>query len=402
MPANADRPRVALLVESSNAYARGLLTGITQYLQEHGSPWSVYLPETGRLDRAAARLRRWRGDGVLVRAEDQRTAAAAAACECPVVNLSAAGLLPDVPAVHSDVHAEAEAAFAHLWERGFRHLGFCGVSDYRWATWQRTRFEEAARRAGVEVHAHVAPLQLQQPSDWIEDRKSLVRWLRSLPKPVGIFACYDVRGQQILDACRDAGIAVPDRVAVIGVDNDPVRCNLSDPPLSSVAPDAPRVGYLAAQCLSRMMSGEPLPAGLRLVPPLGVVARGSTDALAVSDPDVLAALRYIRAHACENINVKQVLDVVPLSRRALEGRFVKLVGRSPHEQILHFRVERAKQLLCDTELPIKSIGPLVGVSTPEYLSVLFNRLVGMSPKAYRSQHRIARAGPDPVAIEAGD
>jgi LacI family transcriptional regulator len=396
-------PRVALLVESSNAYARGLLTGITEYLQQHGA-WSVYLPEAARVESAAARLRGWKGDGVILRAEDRSTALAAAACKVPTVNVSAAGLLPAIPAVHSDVRAEAEAAFEHLWERGFRTLGFCGISDYRWATWQLTRFKQLAEQAGSDVHTHVVPLRQGRPQDWVSDRRALSTWLRSLPKPVGIFACYDLRGQQILDACRDADIVVPDEVAVVGVDNDPVRCNLSDPPLSSVAPDTRRVGYLAAECLAKMMAGERMEPGLRLIPPLGVVARGSTDALAVDDPDVAAALRYIRAHACEPIGVKQILQTVPLSRRALEGRFVRLLGRTPHEQILHCRVERAKQLLCDTDLPIKSIAPLVGVATPEYLSVLFNRMLSTSPSAYRLRHQAIRARGQQVVphIDLGD
>lgn len=382
--------RVALLIESSNAYARGLLTGITEYLQERGA-WSVYFPEMGRYDGAAERLRSWDGDGVIVRAEDDKTSDAASACKCPMINLSAAGYLPQVPAVHSDVRLEAEAAFDHLWERGFRNLGFCGVSDYRWALWQLARFKELADEHGVEVATNIVPLHHKKPQDWTIDHDRLTDWVRGLPKPVGIFACYDLRGQQVLDVCRDAGICVPDEVAVIGVDNDPVRCNLSDPPLSSVAPDARRVGYLAAEWLAKAMSGAKTEPGLRMVPPIGVVSRGSTDALAITDPDVSAALRFIRSHACEPIGVKHVLQAVPLSRRSLEGRFLKLLGRTPHEQILHCRVERAKQLLCDTDLPIKSIAPLVGVGTPEYLSVLFARMLKTTPSAYRMQHQTMRA-----------
>lgn len=383
-------PRVALLIESSNAYARGLLTGITEFLQEKGA-WSVYFPEMGRLDSAGDRLKAWTGDGVILRVEDQKTADAASDCRCPMINLSAAGFLPHVPAVHSDVRLEAEAAFHHLWERGFRNLGFCGVSKYRWASWQEHRFRELAEEKGVEVATNIVPLQQRRPQEWAKDHQALIEWVRSLPKPVGIFACYDLRGQEVLDACRDTGICVPDEVAVIGVDNDPVRCNLSDPPLSSVAPDARRVGYLAAEWLAEMIAGRQLEPGFKMVPPIGVVPRGSTDALAIDDPDVSAALRYIRAHACEPIGVKHVLHVVPLSRRSLESRFLKLLGRTPHEQILHCRVERAKQLLCDTDLPIKSIAPLVGVGTPEYLSVLFSRMLKTSPSAYRTQHQTLRA-----------
>ncbi|MFT3787311.1 MAG: XylR family transcriptional regulator [Tepidisphaeraceae bacterium] len=384
-------PRVALLIESSNAYARGLLTGISEYIQERGA-WTVYFHETGRgIEGVAERLRGWDGDGVILRAEDEQTARAVAECRCPIVNVSAAGLLPDVPAFHSDVRAEAEAAFDHLWERGFRNLAYCGVSDYRWSAWQHTRFKELAMAHGMTVASHIVPLNTQRPRGWSEDRQKLIDWLKSLPKPVGVFACYDLRGQHVLDGCREANLDVPDQVAVIGVDNDPVFCNLCNPPLSSVAPDARRVGYLAAEWLSQMMAGRTVEPGLRLVPPISVVARRSTDSLAIDDPDVSAALRFIRAHACEPIGVKQVLQAVPLTRRALEGRFLRLLKRTPHEQILHCRVDRAKQLLCDTDLPIKAIAPLVGAGTPEYLSVLFNRMLGISPSAFRQRHQAMRA-----------
>ncbi|MFT3789363.1 MAG: XylR family transcriptional regulator [Tepidisphaeraceae bacterium] len=249
-------PRVALLIESSNAYARGLLSGIAEFVQAHGA-WSIYFPEISRDDGSADRLHGWTGDGVIVRAESQATLRTLAHCRCPIVNVSAAGLLPKAPAFHSDVRAETEVAFEHLWERGFRHLGFCGVRDYCWSGWQQERFGELARAKGLEVSSHVVSLRGQQPREWTDDRRALTAWLRALPKPAGVFACFDLRGQQVLDACREAGIAVPEQVAVIGVDNDPVRCNLSDPPLSSVAPNARRIGYLAAEHLAAMMDGSP-------------------------------------------------------------------------------------------------------------------------------------------------
>ncbi len=368
-------PRVALLVETSNAYARGLLAGVAAYVQAH-RPWSIYLPESGRGESAG--IRDWRGDGLIVRAEDRRAARAAAACGCPVVDVSAAGLLPKVPAVHSDVRAEAAAAFEHLWERGFRHLGFCGVTDYPWVALQQERFRELAAAAGATVIERVRPLRPRDDRGW-------AAWLARLPKPAGLFACYDLLGQQVLDACRSAGLRIPDEIAVVGVDDDAVRCSLSDPPLSSVAPDAKRAGHLAAELLDRMMAGERVAPGMRLVPPVGVVARRSTDALAVPDEDVAAALRFIREHCCEPISVSDVLDQVPLGRRSLEARFAKLLGRTPHAEILRCRVERAKALLSGTDLPIKTVAARVGVGTPEYLSVLFRRVAGTTPTAFRGR-----------------
>ena len=383
-------PRVALLIETSNAYGRGLLAGIAEYVKEHG-PWSIFLPEHGRADPGGRHLKGWSGDGILVRAEHKATARATLACDCPAIDLSTSGHLPNSPVVHSDVWAEAKLGFDHLWERGFRNLGFCGVSDYPWVRWQYEGFSAAADAAGARVESSIEPLGLHQAHGWASDRRILTRWLRALPKPIGIFACYDLRGQQVLDACRVAGIRVPDEIAVIGVDDDTVRCNLANPPLSSVAPDTRRIGYHAAELLAQLMDGVKVKPGLRLIAPIGVVARRSTDALAVADPDVAVALRFIRENCCQPIGVEQILEKMPMSRRSLEGRFVRLLGRTPHAEILRCRVERAKQLLCDTDLPIKSVATRVGVGTPEYLSVLFRRVLGTTPTAYRAKHQSVAA-----------
>jgi LacI family transcriptional regulator len=376
-------PRVALLIETSNAYGRGLLAGIAEYVQAHG-PWSIYLPEIGRSETTTARLRGWRGDGVLVRAEDRTAARATSACASAVVDLSAAGLLPHAPAVHSDVRAEAKLGFEHLWERGFRHLGFCGVSDYRWVRWQQEQFHQLATDAGADISSYVEPLRLTQARGWAADRSALARWLRLLPKPVGIFACYDLRGQQVLDACRAIGLRIPDDVAVVGVDDDAVRCSLSDPPLSSVAPDTRRIGYRAAELLGKMMAGHRVGTRMELIAPLRVTARRSTDALAIADAEVSTALRYIRDHSTQAINVEEILERLALSRRSFESRFVRLVGRTPHAEILRCRVERAKELLSSTELPIKAIAARIGIATPEYFCVLFRRATGIPPTAYRA------------------
>ena len=383
-------PRVALLIETSNAYGRGLLAGVAEYVQMHG-PWSVYLPETGRADGSAAtRLRGWRGDGVLVRAEDHATARAANLSESAIVDLSAAGLLQGRPAVHSDLAAEADAGFDHLWDRGYRHMGFCGVSQYAWVRRQQKAFCRRAGEAGADVSVFLRTLRLTRAKGWAADRAALAAWLRTLPRPVGIFACYDLLGQLVLDACRLAGLRIPDDVAVIGVDDDAVRCSLSDPPLSSVAPDTRLIGYRAAELLAAIMAGRRVEAGMRLVPPLGVSARRSTEALAVPDMDVAAALRFIRDHCCESIGVSDVVSEVALSRRVLESRFVRHVGRTPHAEIQRCRMEIAKQLLADTDLPVKSIATRVGAGTPEYLSVLFQKTLATTPSAYRAGRQPGR------------
>jgi LacI family transcriptional regulator len=215
----------------------------------------------------------------------------------------------------------------------------------------------------------------------------MARWLQQLPKPAGVLACYDVRGQQVLEACALSGISVPDEVAVIGVHNDTLLCDLCEPPLSSVIPNARRAGYEAASLLARLMEGEHVPVEARLIEPLGVAQRQSTDVVAVKDAKVSAAVRFIRAHACEGIDVRDVLKAVPISRTLLERRFRALLGHTPHEHILRTRLARACAMLVETDLPVSLIAERTGFEHTEYLSVAFRREYGMTPTAYRAKHR---------------
>jgi LacI family transcriptional regulator len=199
--------------------------------------------------------------------------------------------------------------------------------------------------------------------------------------------CNDDRGQQLLDACRRAGVLVPDELAVIGVDNDEFLCNLSIPQLSSVDINTERVGYAAAALLDRLMAGEPPPAQPLLLPPRGVVARVSSTVLATEDRELARAIRHIREHACENLRLKDFARTSGLSRRALERRLRKLLGRSPKEEITRVQLERAKQLLTGTDLPAAVIAEKCGFSQPKYFSQVFHAKVGCPPSVYRSSMR---------------
>ena len=169
-----------------------------------------------------------------------------------------------------------------------------------------------------------------------------MKWIKSLPKPVGVMACNDERGLQVLDACRRAGVAVPDEVAVIGVDNDLPMCELAIPPLTSVDVNAEGIGYEAAALLERMMSGKKPPAKPTMLPPRGVITRRSTDLIASEDEEVSRAVRYIREHACNRLQVSDVLTHMGMSRASLQQRMKQIVGRTIHQEIQRVRLNRAK------------------------------------------------------------
>jgi LacI family transcriptional regulator len=379
------RRSVALLIETSNAYARGLLEGIVNYLREHLG-WSVWLPEQERGAAPPTWLNLWRGDGIIARIETAELARAVLKLGVPVVDVSAARHVPGIPWVETDDAAVSRLAFEHLYERGFRTLGFCGDDRFNWSRWRREHFVRLAEEAGCQCFVFPGSLRNSPRFSWKRERARLMDWVSQLPKPAGVMACYDLQAQDVLEACREQEIAVPDDVAVIGVDNDEIRCNLADPPLSSVIPDTLRTGYAAADLLARMMAGEEVPADACLIPPRGIATRRSTDVLAIDDPDLIKAWRFIREQACHGIDVQHVLKEVPLSRRALETRFLKVVGRTPHAEIMRLRIERVQTLLQETDLSLEAIARTTGFRHVEYLSVAFKRQVGLTPREFRRQH----------------
>jgi LacI family transcriptional regulator len=376
------RKRVALIIETSNEYARGLLHGIRAYIREH-EHWDIDLDERRRGE-ATGWLRGWHGDGVIARIENAAIAAEVLDCHLPCVDVSAARQVPGIPWVETNDAEIAGLAFEHLKERGLDHFGFCGDDHYNWSRWRRERFTQLAQGAGCDC-AVFPPPTAQSGLTHDEELDALTAWIKKLPKPVGVMACYDIRGRQVLAACRAANCTVPDEVAVIGVDNDELLCDLSVPPLSSVAPDTDATGYMAAKLLDRMMDGEQIPPTAHLLKPIGVVPRLSTDMLAISDPEMSQAVRFIRAHACEGINVADVLQHVSMSRRVFETEFKKLFGRMPHEEIVRTRIQRVKELLTQTDLPLYTVADRTGFKHVEYMSVVFKKKTGLPPSEFRDR-----------------
>jgi LacI family transcriptional regulator len=374
------RPQVALLIETSNAYSRGLLQGIRTYMRE-GANWEIHFTEQGRGDVPPPWFHNWHGHGIIARIENSQIEEAVAATKLPVVNVSSNTVKRNFPTVASDSDAVCAVAAEHLLERGFHLFGYCGDVRFDWSLRHEQNFRKHLRDAGFDVR--VFDSEIGDAEDWPREHSKLINWLLDLPKPIGIFACYDIRGQQLLDVCRQAGIRVPDELAVIGHHNDELLCELCDPPLSSIIPNARRAGYEAAELLDRIMQGQQIRNETRLVAPIGVFARKSTEAIAVSDTEIAQAMRFIRDHACEGIGVEDVLKVVPISRTVLERRFQKFLRRSPYEEILRLRLERVKQLLTITDLSIAQIADQVGFSGVEYLSAMFKRKLGISPREFR-------------------
>ena len=399
-PARRQNPRVAVLIEASNAYGRGLLEGICRHVREH-EPWTILLPEHGRGLPPLEMLSRWTGDGVIARVETRAIARSLGRLRrtrgIPIIDVSAARFLPDIPYVETDDAAIAAMAAGHFLERDFRHFAFLGDERFRWSENRRRAFVRAIERRGFGVHVFSSRAAGRTPrgvrpskgdvGHVVDDTGDIEAWLASLPKPVAVFACYDIRGRQAVEACRRAGLAVPDQVAVLGVDDDQVLCGLSSPPLSSIIPDAIGAGRIAARLLDQAMAGDPIARTEWLLSPLGISARQSTEVLAIDDDIVAAAVRCIRDNACRGIKAADVAKQLSTSRRVLERRFSSRLGHTPHEEIARVQFRRVEQLLRETDLPLSVIADRAGFRHPEYMTVAFTRRHGVPPSRWRRERR---------------
>jgi len=378
---------VAILIETSRAYGRGLVRGLARYSKERGH-WRTYFEPRGLNDPPPPWLKTWHGDGIVARIENRRMARAIAETGLPVVNLR--GTLPDLPFPFIGANNEEVAHLAanHLRSRGLQHFAFCGPRrglhpgyDRRRACFRRLIEEVGHRCRSLEIGS------VDRCRNWERQQDAIVDWLTSLPKPVGIMTCNDDYGLRVLNACRRAGIMVPAEAAVIGVDNDPYLCTLAIPPLTSVEINSEETGYRAAVLLDRMMSGESAPAISPETEPQGVVARRSTDVLAVDDPYVIRTVHFVRENACRGISVQDVLEQVPLSRGTIEARVRGVLGRTIHQEIRRVRIDKAKKLLSNTDLPMKQIARLAGLNSVQYLARVFHAETGLTPGDYRRQRR---------------
>lgn len=378
--------KVALLIENSRSYGRGLLNGIARFARTR-SNWSLLHQEMTIDSFLPDWIKKSTISGVIARVNTQ-TIEPLRQLNVPCVDVQCRQEFPGIPQVETDDKKIAQLAFEHLWERGFRRFAFCGFQFAHYSENRLRFFREQVTKANCSLSVYESPGVQNAPITSIEetgliDLEMMSAWLGSLKPLTGLFVCNDIRGQQVLNAFRGLKLAVPDDVGVIGVDDDETLCLLCDPPLSSVRPDAEQVGYRAAEILESMMNGNSAPGSVEYVAPQGVVQRMSTQVIAVEDREVARVCRFIRRHACDGIDVNDIAEFTNLSRRQLERRFRRELNRSPHEEITAAQIAKVKQLLLETQMTLEQIAPLAGYSHKERLSAVFKRETGETPGSFR-------------------
>lgn len=374
-PAPGKRYRhILIAVETYAAYGRRIVEGILDFA-ERERRWEFQptrragLPE--KLPEAT--------EGSIAEIRTDEDFARAAKLNIPVIAITGVYRPCPVPTVIADNEAVGRLAAEYLTNQGFAELAYFGSSQLYFVSRRLAGFEDLAEKVGARVH-HYSPAQGEP---W-----RLEEWLVGLPAPVGVLAAEDWSAVTVVNACRDLGIAVPEQVAVLGVDNDEHLCRMASPPLSSIDHGAYQIGFEAASLLDRMLAGEEAPTDPILVQPREVVVRQSTDTLAISDPAVARAVEFIRTRACrEDIDVPAVVRHARASRRTLEAAFRRVLGRTILQEISRVRVERAKDLLMNTDLAMPGICERTGFSYPSRLSYVIKRETGMTPVEFRHENR---------------
>lgn len=386
---SSPKPTVALLVETSRAYGRGLCRGVAAYARAHGD-WNFVMHERDLRGGVPDWLPGWSGDGIISRLSDPAIAEVLACAPCPVVDLYGQVCHPLIPYLDTDAVAVATMAARFFLDAAFTRFAYCGFPGLWFSDERQSAFCEQVRRYGFEVLTYDPPLVWSSPD--VAKREALhpggsielERWLASLPNKTAILACNDVRAQQLLAVAGRIGREVPEEIAVMGVDDDDVICELTYPRLTSIRPDTHTLGYTAAHWLNLRMQGQQLPAEKLLVKPLVIQERASTDVVASDDPVFVDALRYIRSNVHVGIDVNAVVAHVGRSRSTLEGRFMGLLGRSVKEEITRVRILRARILLQETAMTLESVAGACGFATASHFSRVFKETEGMTAGQFRS------------------
>jgi LacI family transcriptional regulator len=374
--------QIAVLVETDNSWGRSVVEGVADYAGKYG-PWNLLIDPRDH-SQGWSLPDRWRGDGIIARVSTPLHLEEIARAGLPAVNVDNVFENQEgVGQVTTDEHSWATMALAHFRERGFVHFAYFAPPSHEYSKKGAQAFYAAVTEEGYDCHIYRPGYRGGRRISRDEEHNRIHRWLSHLPKPVAILAVDARRGRQLTEICSLERIRVPDEAAILAGDTDDFLCNLSSPPLSSIAVASQRIGHDAAALLDRMMQGEPAPSQPALIPPVRVINKQSTDVLAIEDPMIVQALRFIQTHAFRGIVVEDVLREVPVSRRYLELQFKRRIGRLPAEEIRRLRLERGRDLLTQSDLSVEAISAACGYAGATQFGVAFRKQFGSTPLAFR-------------------
>lgn len=380
--------RILLLTDFSSGYSRSLLRGIVRYSKEHG-PWvfyrmPLYYRELYGDDGVVQWANKWKADAVIAQMKDVDIEKLNK-LKVPIIIQNYKERTDKICNITGDYFKTGEMAADFFLDRGFSNFAYYGFKD---AIWSRERAD--GYRSRIEEHGYALSMlnnSNKKNEHWSFDLPLLSSWLLSLPKPIALFACDDSFATQITETCKIYNIAVPEEIAVLGVDNDELICNISDPPLSSIVLDVENGGYRAAEMLHQLMDKHISKAFNIVIPPIRIEQRQSTEKYATNDKYILKVIEYIKEHFQSAISINDLLRIVPFSRRVLEIKFKKEIGSSIYQYLLRYRVEQFADFLVKTDKPLTELAAMCGFDDYRNVARIFYKYKKTTPLQYRNQSK---------------
>ncbi len=384
--------KIILLSDFSEEYCKNLLRGITSYSKDHG-PWTfckmpTYYREKMGIDGILQWAKEWKAEGIIGQFYNNDEIKKFRQAKIPVIAQDFQERFTNIPNITGAYRETGRLGAEYFLKKGFKNFAFYGFSNIVWSRERAEGFEDRIQEAGYNVH-FFEHKDSRSMDLWYYKPSALSEWLKSLPKPIALMACDDNQGHHITEAARHAGIHIPDELAVLGVDNDEMICNLSDPSLSSIELDSVKCGYEAARLMEQMIKTKTYSAPDIVHKATQVISRCSTDIFASKDKCIVTALKYIHGNLDKNLNVDLVLREVPLSRRSLEKRFILTTGYPVYEYIYNQRIEKFTQKLLETEMTISEIALDLGLSDSKNIARQFKQIKGLTPMEYRKKHMLS-------------
>ncbi|QDH80527.1 helix-turn-helix domain-containing protein [Echinicola soli] len=381
--------KVILLLDFAEEYSKSLLKGISKYASEHGR-WTfcrmpLYYRETKGMEGILDWAKEWGADGIIGQLYNEMDIQQILDSGIPVIAQDFKERFDALPNITGEYHKMGQLGADYFLKKGFKHFAFYGFNNIVWSRERAEGFEQHINAHGYEVH-YFEHRKARSTDIWYYKSSSLSNWLLSLPKPIALMTCDDNQGLHITEVCRQNDIRIPEEVAVLGVDNDVMLCELSDPPLSSIAMDIEKGGYDTAKLLEHMIVNGNRSYYDIIVEATQIITRQSTDIYATNDTHIASTLKYIHQHIEDNLHVNDVVRQVPLSRRSLEKRFLQITGYPIYKYIFNLRIEKFTQKLLETDMTVFEIAMDMGLTDSKNIARQFRQVKGCNPIEYRKKY----------------
>lgn len=382
--------KIILLFDISEKYGQSLMMGIVRYFKENSNAlfcnMPIYYRETLGVKGILKFAREWGADGIIAQLYNTRDVKKIAESGIHLIVEDYRERFDEFPNITGGYYEAGQMGAEYFVKKGFKNFAFYGYKNIVWSRERAMGYEEYLNERGFDVYYFNQEEKEQNSELWYYKPSDLSKWLQELPKPIAIMACDDARGQHITEACKHANIRIPEDVIVLGVDNDELTCNMSDPPLSSINLDTERGGYEAGRLMDLMIQGKVKKPRNVMVMPTYIVTRQSTDIAAVDDAYIAKALKYIHKNLDHDINVSDVLGQLTISRRSLEKKFQEVTGTSVYKYISKVRMQKFSERLLETDKRISEIAHESGLNLTNNVARQFKQIHGCSPSEYRKKH----------------